>query len=254
MASADSEAVSLTFDYREHALIAARSNAKQEYQTANLPVGDIELRKGAHVMLIERKTWSDLAASIKDGRWREQKMRLRAANAGFYAIIVEGSLRNGLGLPCSTLMSTVWNTLLRDRFPVVQTRDINQTVEWIDVLVQIWTRLTEQELSHWHVAQDVSYLEALSGTSVTKKENIGPDNAMVLMLAQLPNVSVAVAECIQRIWPDWMTFMDALRDSSSVMEALSNMNVSTTDKPRRWGSKRAEQLVSLLVHRVNMLE
>ena len=43
-----------------------------------LPLGDIliETDEGKKVMLIERKTYTDLLASIKDGRYEEQSYRL----------------------------------------------------------------------------------------------------------------------------------------------------------------------------------
>jgi ERCC4-type nuclease len=43
----------------------------------NLPLGDIIFQwDNENILIIERKTIDDLAHSIKDGRFREQKMRL----------------------------------------------------------------------------------------------------------------------------------------------------------------------------------
>jgi hypothetical protein len=59
-----------------------------------LSAGDVEIRKskedgsdsdsggGALLAVFERKTWSDLASSICDGRWAEQKARLRIGGGG----------------------------------------------------------------------------------------------------------------------------------------------------------------------------
>ena len=47
-------------------------------EKAVLPLGDILIQtdEGKNVMLIERKTYADLLASIKDGRYEEQSYRL----------------------------------------------------------------------------------------------------------------------------------------------------------------------------------
>ena len=68
--------IELLIDHRERELktfFANYSNVK----FSNLDIGDIVFRyQGDIVVLIERKTIGDLISSIKDGRYREQKMRL----------------------------------------------------------------------------------------------------------------------------------------------------------------------------------
>ena len=48
-----------------------------KYKIDRLTVGDYSvLYKDKILFIIERKTWVDLAASIKDGRYKEQKDRM----------------------------------------------------------------------------------------------------------------------------------------------------------------------------------
>ena len=48
-----------------------------------LDVGDVVLSAGGDTLLVERKTWVDLASSLTDGRYAEQKARLlRCAGMG----------------------------------------------------------------------------------------------------------------------------------------------------------------------------
>ena len=73
-------------DEREHALydrLDARLSILKNPSFAILekrvlPLGDIliETDEGKKVMLIERKTYTDLLASIKDSRYEEQSYRL----------------------------------------------------------------------------------------------------------------------------------------------------------------------------------
>lgn len=72
-----------------------------EIKSERLPLGDIILHDPAQekdIVLFERKTLADLAASIRDGRYKEQSFRLieSATTSGFnthhIVYIIEGDL------------------------------------------------------------------------------------------------------------------------------------------------------------------
>ena len=58
--------------------LQARLGAEQVVRE-RLDVGDVVLSAGGDTLLVERKTWVDLASSLTDGRYAEQKARLLAA-------------------------------------------------------------------------------------------------------------------------------------------------------------------------------
>ena len=60
--------------------LQARLGAEQVVRE-RLDVGDVALMSDAGALLVERKTWADLAKSLTDGRYAEQKARLLAAAA-----------------------------------------------------------------------------------------------------------------------------------------------------------------------------
>ena len=67
----------MVIDTRETKLLHYMKNLKF-VKVSQLDVGDIHYRiNGKTVFIIERKTLEDLANSIKDGRFREQKIRLQ---------------------------------------------------------------------------------------------------------------------------------------------------------------------------------
>jgi ERCC4-type nuclease len=77
--------MNIRIDVREHDLlskcqntVAAVNNFKDlKFIVEQLPLGDIIINDGQNdIIIIERKTLSDLAASIKDGRYEEQSYRL----------------------------------------------------------------------------------------------------------------------------------------------------------------------------------
>ncbi|NDE16380.1 hypothetical protein EBZ80_15755 [bacterium] len=70
----------LTVDARETAVIA-HLHDDTLFAKESLVLGDARLCRDETEILIERKTWSDLLASIRDGRFREQRARLLAWRA-----------------------------------------------------------------------------------------------------------------------------------------------------------------------------
>jgi hypothetical protein len=78
--------VALHVDYRER---HADADALPGAGVRNLDVGDFLITRGAAVaFVIERKTLSDLASSIVDGRYKSQKERMRALVGGRMARVV----------------------------------------------------------------------------------------------------------------------------------------------------------------------
>ena len=71
----------IKIDNREKKLIDILDNSdnKLSYVKENLDLGDIQIisqETNDILVLIERKTLSDLSSSIKDGRYKEQKNRI----------------------------------------------------------------------------------------------------------------------------------------------------------------------------------
>jgi ERCC4-type nuclease len=84
--------IQILLDYRERALLDVLrplivTSGKSEIELAtpaNLQVGDIilsvigDLGQTLRQLIIERKSYADLIGSIKDGRYKEQKLRLQS--------------------------------------------------------------------------------------------------------------------------------------------------------------------------------
>ena len=63
-------------------------------QVETLPLADVILcdDAGAEMVMIERKSLRDLASSITDGRYKEQKFRIQQANIPRCIYLIEGDL------------------------------------------------------------------------------------------------------------------------------------------------------------------
>lgn len=87
--------------------------------------------------VIERKRLDDLAKSIKDGRYHEQKFRLQKCGVENIIYVIENVPKNterGLGLPLTTLMQAATNTQIHSKFQVKFTDNFNHTIIYLTVM------------------------------------------------------------------------------------------------------------------------
>lgn len=92
--------------------------------------------------IVERKRLDDLCSSIIDGRFREQKFRLKRCGLGHRVYLVEEHGSGGhLSLPESTLLQAVTNTQVIDGFFVKRTADLKESAAYLALLTQGLQRL-----------------------------------------------------------------------------------------------------------------
>ena len=88
---------------------------QKDVEIVSLDLGDIVIQNGDDAIVIERKTIADLAASIQDGRHREQKARLiDNYPQSRIVFLIEGVLRSDMEgqlgrVPISTVVSSMLN-------------------------------------------------------------------------------------------------------------------------------------------------
>ena len=180
--------------------------------------------------IIERKTLSDLAASIKDGRYNEQKVRILNSDFGkihkhrIYYLLEgdwEKAKRDGKvnGLPTTTLISAAINMLIRDNIKVYMTKDKFETVEFISALAQKFNDKEFLEKFNHHCPllgenDTVSLEQAKQGTllaseydkyikavSAKRKGNQDAIQCYLAQLCQIPGVSSKTAQVIMTAYP-----------------------------------------------------
>ncbi|XP_058166759.1 crossover junction endonuclease MUS81 [Anopheles ziemanni] len=112
-----------------------------EHEVRRLSVGDfvwiVRDDTGRDFLLpyvIERKRMDDLASSIKDGRFHEQKFRLKQCGLANVIYLIEhlGNNRQ-VGVPESTLTQAALNTYVQD-FTVKYTENHHHTVMYLSVM------------------------------------------------------------------------------------------------------------------------
>jgi ERCC4-type nuclease len=194
----------LIVDYREKRVVPEEECASCEL--AALPVGDFCIRETLQessserdLVLIERKTVADMAASIKDGRYRDQKARLLASSAVMLVYLVEGEIPKTSsvnGISSDALVTVINKLFVHDKLRLVQTRDAADTWRFVknltmrinDGRVQIEYSKNERE------TKPGAYVHA---TKIRKCENLdSPHTIAIMQLAVLPHVSTRIAEAI----------------------------------------------------------
>ena len=140
----------ITIDTREHKLIELIKNTSSftiPYEIKNLQLGDIIITPSKYAdksLIIERKCMTDMISSIKDGRYKEQKIRLQSEGSNSNTIIcylLEG-LVNDLRKPNDKILlyGSIISSIFRDTIPIIRTTSLQETLE---IIIRLYERMTK---------------------------------------------------------------------------------------------------------------
>lgn len=217
-------------DYREYRLIESFQKNNTPIKIKNLYLGDIQIVNQSSIspdqlpgsdqslsldkpssinLLFERKTWTDLASSIKDSRYHEQKVRILSEYEPHNCTyIIEGPEPTLIG---DNVLSAVVHTRYRDRIHVVYTADIAGTAEYIQSVFKrvvanpdYFTQSLNQQQQ-----EPPNYLSTIK---IKKKDNITPESCYLLQLSQIPGVSIKIATEIAKVYPNYYILLKTLKD------------------------------------------
>lgn len=238
----------LIIDNREHELIQHLPDIT--YKTENLPIGDIVWKENNEtVLIIERKTINDLKASICDGRHREQKTRLVGTTPKHRILyVIEGNTDYNLdksisGMPLSTILGSIINTMLRDNIKVYRTSSIKETAKFI---CKLNDKLIKDGDTYFMDSETkISEANYSATLKVSKGSNMTGNIWFIRTLSLIPQVTEKVAQVIIEKYP---TLKDLLRDYESTPEHLKDKLLSdltyqiANNKCRRIGDKISSRI------------
>ncbi|MFZ3481833.1 helix-hairpin-helix domain-containing protein [Sphingomonas sp. 3-13AW] len=123
------EAVTLEIDDRENDWLLTRLTGVPNLHVirSRLPIGDFRARHGSRELLFERKTSSDLVASLQDGRMTTQ-VRALSEHGSPCCFIIEGGVFGSRSLPITKLAAMQSRLVFGMRMPIVETIDQAHTV------------------------------------------------------------------------------------------------------------------------------
>jgi len=320
--------IKLFIDHRELKLIdilKGKNELANILSTGNLDIGDIKITNDKYELIIERKTLDDMIASIKDNRYKEQKMRMLSyQNNRQYCKIVyllEGTeLSRYYQKDETTLVGSIISVMLRDNIPIYRSLSIKDSVLFIlrlmsrlsknpseffsdkkviisnldtkqtnvtnmsnitnkinttnmmngggndntsknntitinklnsdgscnantnNILTQHPTNSTETK----NVNVNIDYLESIK---IKKKDNITPDNWFCLALANIPGVSIKIANTIVKEYNNFdkiLTKYKLLSTEKEKEQLLSNLKI--IEGTRRIGNVLSKRIYNYLVN------
>ena len=215
----------------ETALIEAFKGRSISIETENLLVGDIHIRKGdTTVYIFERKAKGDLDASIKDGRYREQKNRLIETGVPRKNIIY---LIEQLTRPNVRVWSAMCNSQHRDGFSVFQTKNVGDTVNYLVGM--------RDSVSKFKGGETVVDSENIN--IQIKKKQVSSNDWFKYSLTLIPRVSLGVAEVIVYEYPGIRDLVTAIKEEGpKCLEGLRH-----GESKRRVGKILSEQICKTII-------
>jgi ERCC4-type nuclease len=249
--------MNIVVDVREATLYDHLTNLLANTQVSNIQIlskplvlGDILIEdEQTHTTLVlyERKSLTDLLASIRDGRYAEQSHRLvHASNIPPHniAYVIEGmysQLHNpGDKQKCISAITTMF---YYKGFSVFRTCSIMETAELIFGMAK---KIHSDNPAITHKVENTStptpsaYCEVVHKV---KKENITPQNISEIILCSIPGISSTSAIEIMKHYTSFSNFMEELKTRP---EKLNDIYLTTNGKKRKLGKNIIENIRAFL--------
>ena len=238
--------IHVVVDCREHAAIEAASSVGFAFESRQLDVGDFHVvtEGGDLAVCVERKTYADLLSSIADGRFREQRDRMRCTiGPKRMAYALEGFPSRAEAWDASAL-TAVLHMAHRDGIACARTADVADTVRYVEALAKRVAaepgRYVGAEAAG---AEGVEYQASLHSASVCRKKgaNITPAIAFRLMLSSVPGVSGTIAANVAAKAGDLASLMRDLLACADHAQRVAYL--TDVDKV---GAKKAEAMLACM--------
>lgn len=243
-----------------------------------IPLGDIILNtdEDKPVCIIERKSLTDLLASIKDGRYEEQSHRLLNASGLVphnIIYIIEGQISQLRSLMEKKIIySSIASLNFFKGFSVFRTNSVQETAElivWISDkidrnftkgIIPAYLRIISnmQPLANSTIeSPDVQLSTETSSTPIpsyvnfvkkVKKDNITPDNIGEILLSQIPGISSVTAQAIMKLYP---SFPRLIQELGKNPECLNNTSYESNGKTRKISKACIESVKQYLIDKPN---
>lgn len=215
----------LEIDYRETAIIKHFEEKRPSisYKVCNLPIGDFIFKNSSDdsvIYIIERKTILDLASSITDGRFREQKQRLLDSigepNKIIYVLEGNKNLKKYGSISKSIIDSSILNLVFKHQYKVIHTLS---DLETYDTLISLYSKLSSKDFGKINSTQ----------VKLIKKSDNTSKNIFINMLSTIPGVSSTIATKIALQYntlPELIKEYDKLDETSQKEQLLCNIQIN----------------------------
>lgn len=221
-----------------------------------LPLGDIIINDGTNdCIIIERKTLSDLSASIKDGRYEEQSYRLNGIQHHNHNIIylIEGDMQRFNSfkerIDKQTMYSAMFSINYFKGFSVMRSNTIDETATMVcNMVYKVVSGLkagkkgyysinnvtkekeepktndesnTDEEKVKEEEKEEVNKeKDYCTVVKKVKKDNITTDNIGEIMLCQIPSISSTTALAILSQFKTLPNLIKSIQEDETCLNAI----------------------------------
>ena len=216
----------------------------------NLEYGDFVFEvDNIPCIIMERKTLKDLASSVKDTRYHNQKINLLSKfdrNKIYY--IIEGNLNYSdeapinYGIPKDTLISCIINCRIRDDIKIFETQDITDTY---NLITNILSRLIKDPKKYMCCSKSIDTQDI----QIKNKKNINKDECFKYQLSQIPSISYKSALAIIMVYPSMCDFYKSLSSKSDdeKNKLLSKIYIcDDSGKKRKISTKTVKNIIEYM--------
>ena len=211
----------IKIDNRERKLITLMKALKKDLGLGDIIICDDNVEK----LIIERKSLSDLAASIKDGRYSEQSFRLNGIKMHNHNIVylIEGDIHKYNNkynkIKASTLQVTMFCLQYFKGFSVFKTRDVMETAEYI---LRITNKLQKEKTRENYYGGTNTFIDK-SYTDVVKrvkKKNIVPENVGEIILSQIPGISSKTSKVVMAQFNSLYDMLEKIKNDKHCLDNI----------------------------------
>ena len=218
-----------------------------EVQLELLEFADFQILNNDKILyLFERKTISDLLASIKDGRYKNQKANITSNFKPFqYFYIIEGNVKynsNPSNQNDKVILSAVINTMIRDKMGIFFTKSEQETAELIKC---IYNRIKNKPDEY---TCDPQVCESVITSACKKKKTVS--EVWKQQLCQIPDISEKTADSVIEKYRNLKYFYTVFENKTKeeVISELSLLKtMDTKGKSRKLSEKQIVNLYTYLL-------
>ena len=232
-------------------LITMLKSQIDQVEVTNLDIGDVVIKNNNDeiIVIIERKSLSDLLSSIKDGRYAEQSYRLEQLSIHNHNIyyIIEGNINNFIlknkEINQKILFSAIFSLSYYKGFSIIKTNDIIETGETIGRFMKKLE--SDKRKSYYSCGRsDISmnYSETLK---ISKKSNITKENIGEIMLAQIPGVSIY---CAQAVMKQYFSIKNLICELEKNKQCLDNLIINCKNTKRKISKPAVQNIKDFLIN------
>lgn len=195
------------------------NNMEQENKAANKLLRTEPVLKSeheTHTIVIERKSFTDLKASMADKRYHEQKARYMALPRGTMYYIFENNDKNFKELGRKQYIGAYIHTAIRDSLAVFVTSSMEETFEFIVKIGETFERFGFN-------ASEKS--TPVSATQIKKKKAVGAE-VYKQQLCCIPGISSGKADSIVSVYKNMTDLITAVKNDTFKIKGIGRVLLS----------------------------